>query len=142
MADERKLADVLVELNDGGDGAPNVAEATARERRRVRRWAIATTLLWILAAAYFLGLLWSYMVFIHPVLNEFLTNPAAPARDNVVLGKVLIVELKALLFWPVLLAMAAISTTLFTLTSRRATLRQIQVSLANISAELKRISTT
>jgi hypothetical protein len=46
---------------------------------------------------------------------------------------------RAALGWPVLLFAAAASTTAFTLTSRRATLRQIQASLAEIGAEMRRL---
>lgn len=142
MAGEKNLADALVELN-GADGArPNLDEIASRERRRVRCWAIATTVLWVIATAYFLILLLAYMVFIHPVMHEILTNPdARPIADDAH-AYALIGGLKALLFWPVLLALAAVCTTLFTLASRRATLRQIQSSLANISEQLKRLTST
>ena len=140
MAGEKNLADALVELN-GVDGAKlDVPEIASRERRRVRRWAIATTALWVVAAAYFVVLLSLYLVFLHPVIHEFLTNPYARDGELSVHAYALIAGLKALMFWPVLLALAAICTVLFTLASRRATLRQIQSSLTEISEQLTRLA--
>jgi hypothetical protein len=143
MTGEDKLRDELLREN-GQAAAPLTAAADdviRRERRRVRWWAAATAAAWIVTALYFLVLLWAYMVFIHPYLHEFLTNPEIRDEVRTEHAYVLIGGLKALLFWPVLLLLAAGCTTLFTLAARRATLRQIQHSLAEISAQLKGLTT-
>jgi hypothetical protein len=138
MSDER-LGEQLLRQNDKVPATvPTIVdEITRRERRRVRVWAIASGALWVLAAAYLLGLLWFYVCFLHPVFHEYFTS--GEINPDVIKPRMTLVItlLKALLWWPGLLFLAAASTTLFTLASRRATLRQIQASLAEISAQLK-----
>jgi type II secretory pathway component PulF len=138
MSDER-LGEQLLRQNERVPATvPTIVdEITRRERRRVRVWAIATGALWVLAVAYLLGLLWFYMVLLHPRFHEFLTSEETGPAQMQEFARVLISWFKALLVWPVLLFAAAACTTIFTLASRRATLRQIQASLADISEQLK-----
>jgi hypothetical protein len=120
-----------------GSAADSVERVMRRERRRVRWWAIVTVALWVITAAYLLGLIVFYAVFLHPRFHEFFTAPDIDAEFMKPGMMALFTLLKAVLWWPAILFAAAVSTTLFTLASRRATLRQIQTSLAEISAQLK-----
>ncbi len=147
MTDQKTLADELLKQNGAAErtfATPDVERIVRRERWRVRLWATATAALWIIAVVYLFGLVWVYAVLIHPVINEFFTgeytNPDAAAAMKprmVVVAKLLL----ASLYWPALLFLAAACTLFFTLASRRATLRQIQASLAEISAQLRQLTT-
>ncbi len=140
MSGKPDLSSELLAQNgavEAGACGPIVDRIALDERRRLRRWAIATAALWLIVVVYLLGLLGFYLVYIHPALHELLTD--AQARKGALTGhaQALITELIALLIWPVLLLLAAGATIGFTLASRRATLRQIQASLAEISGQLK-----
>ncbi len=139
MAGEGNLSNQLLEQDEqtSATAAPTVDQIARRERWRVRCWAIATVVLWVVTAAYLLGLLWSYMVLLHPKFHEFLTSEETGPAQMQGFARFLISWFKALLVWPVLLFAAAACTTIFTLASRRATLRQIQGSLAEISEQLR-----
>ena len=138
MASENNLGEELLKQVPGLSETLTADQITLRERRRVRRWAIATASLWIVTTAYLLGLLMAYAVFIHPILNEVLTNQEYATEDMPAeLPRAIIIGLKALLAWPVLLFLAAACTTVFTLIARRATLQQIQAGLSQISEQLK-----
>lgn len=143
MMSDAKLGEHLLRQNNTTPPtAPAIVdEITRRERRRVCIWAIATGVLWVLAAAYLLALLWFYMCFLHPIIHEYFTSGDLDPNEIKPPLNVMITLLKALLWWPGLLFLAAASTTLFTLASRRATLRQIQASLAEISEQLRDLST-
>jgi hypothetical protein len=142
MMSDGKLAEQLLRQNDEVPArVPTIVdEVTRRERRRVRVWAVATGVLWVLAAAYLLGLLWFYVCFLHPVFHEYFTRADVTPEAMQPRMRVVFMLLKALLWWPGLLFLAAASTTLFTLASRRATLRQIQASLAEISEQVKSLT--
>ncbi len=140
MAAEGNLKDAL--LGQDGDAAnltssSIVDQVTACERKRVQRWAILTVALWLITALYFAVLLWAYLVFVHPAIHEVLAHDEpAPQRFKTQM-RILITGLTALLYWPALLLLAAGSTTWFTIISRRATLRQLQASLAQIADHLQ-----
>ncbi|MHC4100316.1 MAG: hypothetical protein ACYTGY_01805 [Planctomycetota bacterium] len=110
-----------------------------RERRRMGAWAVVTSAFWVVTAAYLLILVFSYLAFVHPAVNELLTGGELSPQARQDYAAVIIGGLKALLWWPITLIAAAACTTLFTLASRRATLRQIQASLVEISEQLKQI---
>lgn len=139
---DQNLVEALLEqtARNGGSAAAAVEFVAHRERRRVRRWAIATIALWLLTAVYFVALLGAYLVFVHPVLNEFLTNQEYRQGDLTEHARVIITGLMALMYWPALLLLAAGCTIMFILATRRATLRQIQISLAEISTQLKAVA--
>ena len=143
MTPEENLRDELLRQDgsaSAGAATPIVDRITLRERRRMRWWMIVTVAAWCLTALYFLALLWTYAVLIHPVLNEFLTNAEYRQTDLHHHTRTMVICLKALLLWPALLLVAAGCTTAFTMASRRATLRQIQASLELIADRLKELS--
>jgi len=127
----------------GTPGGPKetVEKTIRRERRRVGIWAGATILLWLLTAAWCIANIWFYLVFFHPRLAHLLTETAVNREASSHWMRVLADYLfYANVVWPVLLTVAAIVTVLFILRSRRATLRQIQASLAEISAQIRVLS--
>ncbi|MHC4141291.1 MAG: hypothetical protein ACYSUF_05185 [Planctomycetota bacterium] len=120
--------------------ARSVAESIVRrERWRVRLWAAATAGLWVVTAAYLLILVFTYMLLLHPAVNEFVTGGEMNDRAREDFAAAIIDWLWALLWWPITLVVAAAGSIWFTLASRRATLRQIQASLAQISDQLKQM---
>lgn len=144
MASEKRLGNELLKQNGGASGAPTSPpeeRIVRRERWRVQLWAVATGALWVVTALYLLVLLWFYVVFVHPVLHEHFTSEYVDPSAMKPRMMLVISLLKALLWWPGLLFLAAACTTLFTLASRRATLRQIHARLAEISEQLKALAT-
>ena len=98
---------------DGADVRPLAASIARRDRWRVRLWAAVTG--------------GRHALLTGCELNE-------QARED--FAAAIIDWFWALLWWPVTLVVAAVVTIWFTLASRRATLRQIQAGLADISAQL------
>jgi hypothetical protein len=136
MAVDRNLGEALLRQDRAGP-QPALEQILQCERRRVRRWAIATGALWVITVGYLFSLIYFYATFLHPVFNEYFTTPDANPEAMKPRMRVVIYLLQAMLYWPILLFLAAACTVFFTLATRRATLRQIQASLAEISAELK-----
>lgn len=101
---------------------------------------MATMALWITTTAYFVGLLWIHLVFVHPALHEILTLQDSPLGDQRQQGTFVVWELTAFMLWPILLFLAATCTIAFTLVSRKATLRQIQTGLSEISEQIRLLS--
>ncbi len=140
MASEGNLKDALLgqDRSPVDSTVPTIVDLiTARERKRVQRWAILTVALWLITALYFAVLLWGYLVFVHPAIQELLAHDEPDPQRFKTHMRVLITGLTALLYWPALLLLAAGCTTWFTIVSRRATLRQIQASLAQIADHLQ-----
>ncbi len=139
MASKGNLKDALLgqDRNPADSTAPTIVDLiTTREKKRVRRWAILTVALWLITALYFAVLLWAYLVFVHPAIHELLSHDEPDPQRFKTHMRVLITGLTALLYWPALLLLAAGCTTWFTIVSRKATLRQIQASLAQIADHL------
>ena len=130
-------------------GLPDVREQTwtilDRDRRRVRRLTGLTVGAWLLSTVLIFGVL---------VAFGFLFPKVAKLRMDVEQGKVTQSEREHLrdehdvglmkgtlliAFSLAALTFAAISTVVLTLTSRRATLRQINASLLEISEQLKEL---
>lgn len=144
MNGTENLRSELLRQSGGGTAAPGLDHILRRERWKVRAWAVAAAVLWIAAAAYLLVLLWVYTMMIHPVIHEFFTGDyTRPDAAGALQPRMFVIArlLLAALYWPALLALAAVCTVLFTLASRRATLRQIQAHLADISAQLRALAT-
>jgi hypothetical protein len=119
-------------------------QVLGRQRRRVRLLAALSTLLWLLAAA-------GVFFVVYAVLWHLVPKHQKLMRDTA-LGNVpaeRLVELQALHFQAVeicalviaasfaALTLGALSTVALVLVSRRATLQQINTSLAEISEQLK-----
>ncbi len=110
-----------------------------RDRRRVRLLAGLATLFWILTAAGIVCLCPFYVIVVAPRLRAYQAGRAQLANDwN---DWALVGDWAA--YWIlgciISLLLAAICTVLLILLSRRATLRQINAGLAEISEQLKQL---
>lgn len=147
---ERELGRALLNL-DGvtlGD-TPDVRQQTwrivERDRRRVRRLTFITIAVWLLAVALILSVLVAFG-FIFPRearLFEEMQERKLPTAER---EKLWMMELMAfqkgtllMAFSIAILSWAAFSTVLLVFASRRATLRQINSSLLEVSEQLKQM---
>jgi hypothetical protein len=148
---DKAIGKALLNLQTGASaGAPDprqlAGKVLARERWRVRLLATLVVLLWLLAAA--------GVFFVIYVASWHLYPKQQKLMRDATLGKLPveeIVEIQALHFRVVelctqvtaaafvALTLAALGTVLLVLASRRATLRQINAHLAEISAQLKQM---
>lgn len=144
MNGTENLRSGLLRQDGGVAAAPGLDRMMRRKWWEVRVWAVAADVLWLAAAAYLLVLLFVYTMKIHPVIHEFFAGDyMSPDVAGALQPRMFVIArlLLAALYWPALLALAAVCTVLFTLASRRATLRQIQAHLADISAQLRALAT-
>ena len=141
---EKELGRALLNL----DVAPAPAAADPRQltrqilerdRRRIRLLAGLATLFWILTAAGIICLCPFYVIMIAPRLRAYQAGRAQLANDWDAWAMVGDWAAYWLLGCIVSLLLAAICTVLLVLFSRRATLRQINASLVEISEQLKQL---
>jgi hypothetical protein len=142
MSRENEMQKELLKTGGGPAGAPRktVDEVMRVEQRRLRLWGAATVALWVLgAASVFVSVLF-YLTYLHPKLRVLLSHPAEPSLPDhyailmpFISDWMLITSVVAL----ALMVLAAVCTVLFVVKSRHATLRQIRVSLAEISEQIK-----
>ena len=146
MADERQLgrdrAGRTAPAASAIDGETMLDAATRREQSRVRGWAIGATVMWILVAG-LLGLIhWAAVIFVYPKLIHTWTEAAGLEEDanrelTGALATIVQMATAAHIIWAVLLLLASAMTIKLVLASRRATLRQIHESLAEMSEQLR-----
>jgi len=147
---ERELGRALLNL-----GTPDSAAALdprqltqrilARDRRRVRLLTALTLVLWLLAAALVciamvaFGLIVPQQARLHQEVEQGRVAPAERERAQTLLlmgtQKVLVL----IGFGVTVLGLAALATVLLVLASRRATLRQINAQLVEISEQLRQL---
>jgi predicted histidine transporter YuiF (NhaC family) len=147
---EKELGKALLNLDAAAlAGTPDVRQQTwailERDRRRVRLLTGVTVATWVLAVLMVFGVL---------VAFGFLFPEEAKLRMEIEAGNVTAAQREQLrdahffafqkgtlivIFAVVLLALAALCTLLLVLASRRATLRQINASLVEISDQLKQM---
>jgi len=144
MSGPRDLGTELLKQNGGPPAGRSPAEAGAaavrREHRRVGLWAALTLAAWGAVAAYGVISTYLFLVYIYPKLAQFAQSEPPVRLDHEFIGILAYAILVSNVIWPVLLLAAAGLTVLFVLKSRRATLRQIQVSLAEISDQIRAMS--
>ena len=116
-----------------------------RDRRRVRFLTILTTAIWLLAVALILTVLVNFGL-IFPaqakLVHDIEAGSVTPAQHDEAQRLLLMAFEKGTLviaFSVTVLAVAAFCTVLLILASRRATLRQVNASLAEISEQLKQL---
>jgi heme exporter protein D len=110
------------------------------DRRRIRLLAILATLFWVLTAAGIVCLCPFYVVIVAPRLRAYQLGRAHLEHDWndwMMVGDWAVYWILACI---ISLLLAAICTVLLILVSRRATLRQINASLVEISEQLKQLS--
>jgi hypothetical protein len=111
----------------------------ARDQRRVRMLAWLTTVLWVLAVAGICFLIWGYYMQVVPRLNAYAAGRAHLEKDWEAWEFAFTLVAQILLACVLVLLLAGISTILLVLASRRATLRQINANLVEISEQLKQL---
>ncbi|HEV3166778.1 MAG TPA: hypothetical protein VGZ22_22315 [Isosphaeraceae bacterium] len=147
---EKELAKALLGLDAERFGtAPDARELTrkilARDRRRVRILTCFTGFLWTLAALTILLSLYAFLV-VSPEHRQFMYGAghkphAAPDLEHMQRIYYVLIE-KAMVhvvFSVVALTLAAFGTIILIFASHRATLRQVNASLAEISEQLKQL---
>jgi hypothetical protein len=141
---EKELGRALLNLDVAPPpAAPDPRQLTRqileRDRRRIRLLAGLATLFWVLTAAGIVCLCPFYVIVVAPRLRAYQAGRAQLANDwN---DWALVGDWAA--YWMLAcilsLLLAAICTVLLILLSRRATLRQINASLVEISEQLKQL---
>lgn len=154
---EKELGEALLRWaatgpNNLSDPTLLVQQVLRSDRRRVRRLAVATVVLWILAAGgipLFFGL---FMAFIFPkteqILREMITHQ--DGLDPQQLSNAAHVVLQAATKLSIVLVtgsvlallLAACGTVALVFAARRATLRQVNASLAEIAERMRRTPPT
>ncbi|MBE3070365.1 MAG: hypothetical protein IMZ66_09025 [Planctomycetes bacterium] len=144
MSGQKDLGTELLKQNGGPPPGRSPtqagADAVRREHRRVGLWAALTLVAWGAVAAYGVISTYAFLVYIYPKLAQFAQSEPPAPLDHEFTGILAYAILVSNVVWPVLLLAAAALTVLFVLKSRRATLRQIQVSLAEISEQIRAMS--
>ena len=108
-----------------------------RDRRRIRLLAGLAMLFWMLATAGLVWLICLYLLYVDPRLRAYGAGRAQLANDWNDWAMVGDLAAKSILACIIALLLAAVCTVLLILLSRRATLRQINASLVEISEQLK-----
>jgi hypothetical protein len=137
---EKELGKALLNL-DRPPAAPDPRELTRRildrDRRRIRLWAGLATLFWILTTVGMVCLCPFYVMVVAPRLRAYQAGRAQLANDWNDWALVCDWAAYWILACILSLLLAALCTVLLILLSRRATLRQINASLLEISEQLK-----
>ena len=108
-----------------------------RDRRRIRLLAGLVVFFWTLAIAGLVWLICLYLLYVDPRLRAYGAGRAHLENDWNDWALVGDWAAKSILACLIALLLAAVCTVLLILLSRRATLRQINASLLEISAQLK-----
>jgi hypothetical protein len=141
---EKELGKALLNLELApAPAAPDPRQLTQqileRDRRRIRFLAVLTTFFWSLTAVGVVLLCPFYVMMVAPRLRAYQAGRAQLANDWNDWATVV----DAAAYWSLActasLLLAAICTVLLILASRRATLRQINASLVEISEQLKQL---
>lgn len=113
-----------------------VARVLDRDRRRMRWLAGLTVVLWGLTAAGVLTTIYFYLWWIHPKVLFHIRQGYTPEFTQT-----WHIAISTVVYWlagvTVVLLLAAVSTVAFVAASRRATLRQVNANLREISEQLK-----
>ncbi len=127
---------------DAGGAFVDAAALVGRAGRRVRWWGRATLLLWLLVAGGTMALCCSFFVLIYPKLFQLAieSDGATEGSDHALRESLRLIPQLTLVgtaLWAGVLALAAVSTVLFISASRKATLREIHGRLAEVSQQLR-----
>jgi len=137
---EKELGKDLLNLDStsaGPDPRLLTQKILDRDRRRVRLWACLATVFWILTTAGIVCLCPFYVMIVAPRLRAYQAGRAHLENDWndwALAGDWAAYWILACI---ITLLLAAMCTVLLILLSRRATLRQINASLVEISEQLK-----
>ena len=134
---ESELGKALVHRDGSPAARPLTEQVLARDRRRVRLLAGLATLFWVLTAAGVVAFCPFYLRNVAPRLRAYHAGRAQLQNDWEAWATVGEWAAYLTLACVVCLLLAAVCTVWLVLVSRRATLRQINAGLAEISAQLK-----
>lgn len=128
----------------GSDPRQMIGRVLERDRMRVRALTWATIILWLLAAGGMFLLVWCFLHYLEPKLWVHARDQSTEAMKGLVGYWVMIGNATA---WSLgtlaaIMLTAAISTVCLVMTSRRATMRQVNARLAEITEELRQIRQT
>jgi uncharacterized membrane protein len=145
--DEKEIGAGLIRLDGEGTAESELQALTEkllrRDRRRVGILATVSVVLWVAAASGFFLLGYLFFTAIVPKLQSYARRP--PSWNEGVSGLWITIGSGAVtivLGSVVAFLLAAISTVVLIVTSRRATLRQINASLQRIARELQELRAT
>ncbi len=141
---EKELGKAILKLGEAQFGQASdarwlTAKIVKRDRHRVRLLAGLTILFWLLAVAGVVVLIYTYLTALDPRLGAYAAGGREFQQDAgvwVVIGRV---TAWIFLGCVTVLLLAAFSTVLLIFSSRRATLRQINASLMQISEQLNQL---
>ena len=140
---EKELGRALLNLDMAPPAAPDPRQSTRkileRDRRRIRLLAGLATLFWILATAGIVCLCSFYVTMVAPRLRAYKAGRAQLQNDWNDWAMAGDWAAHWILLCIISLLLAAVCTVLLILLSRRATLRQINASLVEISEQLKQL---
>jgi hypothetical protein len=141
---DRDIGEALLKLDAANlsaalDPRRQIEQVLARDRRRVRLWAATAALFWLLAVAGVVVLIGFYLLQIDPRLGAYAAGRRQPGQDAEVWVLVGRGTARLLLGCAAAVLLAAFSTMLLVFSSRRATLRQINASLVDISEQLRQL---
>ena len=141
---EKELGMALLNLDLTRESvAPDPSQRTdkilRRDRRSLRLLAGLAILFWIIATSGLVSLIGYYLLYVTPRLRAYGAGRAQLQNDWNDWAFAVDLAAGSIVACIVALLLAAICTTLLIVLSRRATLRQINVSLAEISQQLKQL---
>lgn len=147
---EKELRDALLgqhstRLDAVDDARRLTRKVLERDGRRVRLLAALTLVLWAIAAAGILLVLYAFLA-IHPERRNAARDaepgrvaPAERERNEQIYWAVIEKTTAVVAISVAVLALAALGTVLLVLASRQATVRQVNAALLEISEELRRL---
>jgi membrane protein YdbS with pleckstrin-like domain len=120
-----------------------IGRVLERDRLRVRFLAWATVLLWLLAAVGVFLIVWCFLKYLEPKMWLHAAEQDTAGRRDIAGSWVMIGNATA---WSVaglaaVVLLAAVSSVWLVLASRRATLRQMNARLAEITEQLRQLQT-
>ena len=148
---ENELAKALLRFDTGLSTQPDprqqVRDVLRRDRTRIRVLAVLTVILWLSALAGIVALVWLSIIGLAPKLEVMLRDagPIPQAQYQRAETSVAYIIGKGATILGVcvgVLALAVLGTVLLVFTARRATIRQVNATLIDISEQLKHLRNT
>jgi hypothetical protein len=141
---EKQIGKALLNLESSSLGATRAPSEIAqriikRDRLRLRLLAGFSTFFWVVTVAGVIWLIVFYFLFVVPRLDAYAAGRLQLDNDWKDWIRAFDAGAEILLTSIIAFLLAALGTVMLVLTSRRATLRQINADLANISEQLRKL---
>ena len=141
---EKQIGKALLNLESSSLGATRAPSEIAqqiikRDRLRLRLLAGVSIFFWVLTVAGVIWLIVFYFMFVVPRLDAYAAGRLQLDNDWHEWIRAFDAGAEILLMCIITFLLAALGTVMLVLTSRHATLRQINADLANISEQLRRL---